>query len=90
MKSFKLTYYTDPGHGWVSIKMQALKDLGISEKISHYSYMRGESAYLEEDCDLGILYQACDSKGIKIELITKHTDSRSPIRSYSVYKNLGV
>jgi hypothetical protein len=90
MKNLKLNYFTDPGHGWVSIKIDALRDLGIADKISTYSYMRGESAYLEEDCDLSTLYQACDAKGIQIELATKHTDSRSPIRSYAVYKNLGV
>ena len=86
MKNLKLNYFTDPGHGWVSVKLQTLVDLGIADKVSHYSYMRGSSAYLEEDCDLGLLYSACDSQGIDISLTTKHTNKRSPIRSYSVYR----
>lgn len=90
MKNLKLNYFTDPGHGWVSVKLQTLNDLGIADKISTYSYMRGSSAYLEEDCDLGLLYQACDSRGLSIDLTTKHTNKRSPIRSYSVYRAGGA
>jgi hypothetical protein len=90
MKNLKLNYFTDPGHGWVSVKLQTLIDLGIADKVSHYSYMRGLSAYLEEDCDLGLLYQACDSRGFKIDLTTKHTNKRSPIRSYATYQVRGV
>jgi len=86
MKNLKLNYFTDPGHGWVSVKLQTLIDLGIADRVSYYSYMRGSSAYLEEDCDLGLLYQACDSRGLKIDLIEKHTNKRSPIRSYATYK----
>ena len=86
MKNLKLNYFTDPGHGWVSVKLQTLIDLGIADKVSYYSYMRGSSAYLEEDCDLGLLFATCDSKGITIDLNTKHTNNRSPIRSYATYK----
>ncbi len=86
MRTLKLNYFTDPGHGWVSVKLETLKTLGIAEKISGYSYMRGASAYLEEDCDLAALFAACDSQEIKIELQTKHTNNRSPIRSYAPYR----
>ena len=86
MKNLKLNYFTDPGHGWVSVKLQTLIDLGIADKVSYYSYSRGSSAYLEEDCDLGLLYQACDARGITIDLKTKHTNKRSPIRSYATYQ----
>ena len=85
MKNLKLNYFTDAGHGWVSVKLQTLIDLGIHNKISHYSYIRGSSAYLEEDCDLGLLYKACDAIGLKIDLTEKHTNNRSPIRSYATY-----
>lgn len=85
-KALKLNYFTDPGHGWVSVKIDLLKKLGIADKISSYSYMRGVSAYLEEDCDLSLLYSACDSQAITIELTAKHTNKRSAIRSYSTYK----
>ena len=85
MQNLTLSYFTDPGHGWVGVKIQVLKNLGIADKVSHYSYMRGASAYLEEDCDLGLLYTTCDALGIKIDLLPKHTNNRSPIRSYATY-----
>lgn len=87
METLNLNYFTDPGHGWVSVKRQTLVDLGIDNQISTYSYMRGSSAYLEEDCDLGLLYKVCDIKGIDIKLTAKHTNKRSPIRSYAVYRS---
>lgn len=90
MKNLKLNYFTDPGHGWVSVKLQTLVDLGIADKISTYSYIRGNSAYLEEDCDLGLLFKECDSRGLKIDLTPKHTNNRSPIRSYATYRFGGV
>jgi len=90
MKNLKLNYFTDPGHGWVSVKLQTLIDLGIADKISTYSYIRGNSAYLEEDCDLNTLYIACHNLGYKIDLTPKHTNNRSPIRSYATYRFGGV
>jgi hypothetical protein len=85
MRNLTLSYFTDPGHGWVSIKIEVLKNLGIADKVSNYSYTRGASAYLEEDSDLGLLYATCDALGIKIDLLPKHTNNRSPIRSYATY-----
>jgi len=45
------TFYEDPGHGWLSVKRQELVDLNILNQISSYSYQRGNTVYLEEDCD---------------------------------------
>ena len=88
MNALNLNYFTDPGHGWVSIKLSILQDLDLMNQISHYSYTRGKSAYLEEDCDLTTLYKACDAKGIKINLTPKHTNKRSPIRSYDSFSKV--
>ena len=90
MRELNLNYFTDPGHGWVSVKKSVLVFLGIADQISHYSYMRGASAYLEEDCDLGLLYRVCDASNIKINLTPKHTNKRSPIRSYDTYRMGGL
>jgi hypothetical protein len=81
----KLNYFTDPGHGWVAIKLNQLEKLGLIDQISHYSYIKGKSAYLEEDCDLGLLFKACDNKGIQIQTFSKHTNNRSKIRSFDHY-----
>ena len=83
--SLKLKYYTDPGHGWVAVKKTLLFKLGIADKISHYSYMKGNTAYLEEDDDASKLVDMLKSSDIAYELVEKYTDRRSPIRNYHMY-----
>lgn len=80
--TLKIKFYTDDGHGWAAVKRKMLDDLGIADRITPYSYQRGQTVYLEEDCDLATLTTALAMKGVKIEYQTKHTDGRSPIRSY--------
>jgi len=81
-----INYYTDAGHGWAACKIDTLRDLGIADAISHYSYMRGRTAYLEEDCDFARLLDALAARGIAYTITEKHTHGRSPIRSYDTYK----
>lgn len=59
-KSKPYTFYEDPGHGWLEVPTQELRDLGIADKISGYSYISsdGKRAYLEEDCDLSVFLEA--------------------------------
>lgn len=46
-------FHSDAGHGWLEVPMQELKELGIDQAISPYSYISEDeqTAYLEEDCD---------------------------------------
>ena len=46
------TFYEDPGHGWLAVPIKELKQLGIWEKITVYSYMDEQFVYLEEDQDM--------------------------------------
>lgn len=85
MTFLKINYFTDPGHGWASVKLSILEDLGLIDQISHYSYIDGKSAYLEEDCDMGRLFDACKARNIELQLTEKHTNNRSKIRGFSVY-----
>jgi hypothetical protein len=82
----KISYYTDPGHGWAACKIETLRSLGIVGQISHYSYMRGRTAYLEEDCDFARLLDALAAAGVDYSIAQKHTNARSPIRSYLTFK----
>ena len=82
MTGMKLKHYTDPGHGWVAVKRNLLVELGILEKITSYSYQKGQTVYLEEDCDYTTLVETLKTRGITVELIEKYTNNRSPIRSY--------
>jgi len=82
MSNLKVKFYSDPGHGWVAVKRQLLVDLGILDKITLYSYQKGNTVYLEEDCDFSTLMTALSNKGIALELDRKCTNKSSPIRCY--------
>lgn len=81
----KLKYYTDPGHGWVPVKRTLLRQLGILDRISSFSYQRGGTVYLEEDCDATLLIEALERHGIEREWTSTHTNRRHPIRSYEPF-----
>lgn len=78
----KIKFYSDPGHGWGAVKRKVLDELGIAHKITAYSYQKGGTVYLEEDCDLPTLVTALATKGVIIAYEEKHTENRHPIRSY--------
>jgi hypothetical protein len=84
-KTLTLKYYTDPGHGWVAVKRHYLIGANIQDRVSAYSYQRGDTVYLEEDCDAALLLDAMRAAGIVVNLVRKHTDRRHAIRSYDSY-----
>ena len=57
-------WVTDPGHGWLAVPFKALRDSGVAEQVSSYSYVgsarRGYVGYalLEEDCDAALVVLA--------------------------------
>ena len=57
-RTISYTFYSDPCHGWAKVPMRDLIALGVADKISRYSYQRGEFAYLEEDSDYSIFLAA--------------------------------
>ena len=85
MKSIIIKVYNDPGHAWGAVKRSVLFELGLLDHISPYSYQRGKTVYLEEDCDLFKLVNKLEKVGIDFTFIEKYTDKRSPIRSYQSF-----
>lgn len=77
-----IKFYSDAGHGWGAVKRGLIDTLGIADKISGYSYQNGNTVYLEEDLDLTTLTKALTLSGGTVKFIEKHTNGRSPIRSY--------
>jgi deoxyadenosine/deoxycytidine kinase len=77
------TFHSDTGHGWLQVKRRELIDLGILDKISHYSYQYGPDVYLEEDGDLNCFMREMKARGKPVEIteINSHYDD-SIIRSY--------
>tara|TARA_R100001244_G_scaffold59072_2_gene49743 strand:+ start:129 stop:389 length:261 start_codon:yes stop_codon:yes gene_type:complete len=52
------TFTEDPGHAWLPVKRSLLKELGVADVISSYSYQEGDTVWLEEDCDAGVFIRA--------------------------------
>lgn len=77
-----LRKYEDPAHGWIAVPMQWLEQFGIVGKISSWSYLRGSTAYLEEDCDAPEFRREAEANGFRLFVDYRHTDDRSSIRSY--------
>ena len=51
-------FIESPGHGWLRVPLREIIQLGIAEKITAYSYMDNQFAYLEEDIDAGVFIRA--------------------------------
>lgn len=82
----KIKFYSDPGHGWGAVKRKVLDQLGIADKITYYSYMKGGTVYLEEDCDLALLVNTLKARNIGFVYEEKSTNRYSPIRNYLRYQ----
>ena len=83
MKSYKL--HTDPGHGWLAVRRKELVELGIADKISRYSYVKGETAYLEEDCDLAVFLKAFNAVHGQDPVITESFREKTFVRNCEPY-----
>lgn len=89
------TMHIDPGHGWLEVPAAELETLGILPKVSGYSYQKDGMVYLEEDCDLSLYLDkigidSCESynKWAAENVVTKHTNYDSPVRSFARFRNL--
>ena len=78
--------HSDAGHGWLAVKLADLKMLGIESDITDFSYIKGKTAYLEEDKDATTYINAMKAKGINV--VVRHGPPRdlSPIRSFKRYE----
>ena len=79
--ALSLTYFTDPGHGWLQVPVECLQRLDIAAQITPYSYMRGGMAYLEEDCDAPRFLQAAKAAGWVVKCAEQNSNRDSFIRS---------
>lgn len=83
----KLKFYADPSHGWLAVKRTVLQQLGILHQITPYSYEKGATVYLEEDADATLFVETAKKMGIEFDIDYKHTNGRSPVRSYKSFKS---
>ena len=86
MTKITVKVFSDSGHAWAKVKIKLLGEFGIENKISMFSYMRGDYAYLEEDSDLNLFVNTLRNYNIYYKFKETHTNKKSKIRSYTHYK----
>jgi hypothetical protein len=83
-------FYSDPGHGWMAVSFKNFFAVGAKlEDVSNFSYARGKTLYLEEDCDAGVFIKAFQKYMNSAPVFFEKFNERTPIRSYEplYYKN---
>ena len=82
----RFRYIQDPGHGWIEVPRQRLRELDIEYNISAYSYVDKGKAYLEEDCDMPLfLAKWKAAHGTEPELVEVVVDSDAFVRNLPRY-----
>ena len=80
-------YIQDAGHGWVKVPLALIRELGITEKITHFSYYNNGQVYLEEDNDTCTFMNAYHARfGFDPKLRDRVArERRSRVRGYEPY-----
>ena len=78
-------FISDCSHGWLKVPLSELARLGIENDISFSSYVRGEYAYLEEDCDYAVFAKAREARNEPFTIRESRTNRLSCIRNYAMY-----
>lgn len=78
----KFKFYSDAGHGWLAVKRELLEQFGLLSKVTHYSYQKGETVYLEEDCDASLFIEYLMANNIAYGITQIAACEYSRIRSY--------
>ena len=79
-----LMWVSDPSHAWLRVPLMMVKGRGLG--ISSHSYIKGDHAYLEEDCDAPKFIKACCEKGAVRGIKEQHYDKPCFIRELARYK----
>ena len=83
--NLKLTFFADPGHGWLRVPLKSLIALDLVDQITPFSYInlnKRAYCYLEEDCDCPTFLQALEAKGITPKISHRISNNESSIRTY--------
>jgi CTP:phosphocholine cytidylyltransferase-like protein len=90
MKNDIYVFVSDAGHGWLTVTIEELIDLGIAEKISSYSYVKENIAYLEEDCDAPLFVKTYNEKYAELPKWEEVYVEDAPLRNYQRYDHKQV
>lgn len=85
MTKLTVTLHDDPGHAWLEVSRAHIAALGLTDRITRYSYVQGDTAYLEEDCDALLFLDAAEAAGWDVEVDEHLCPGWSPIRCLQHY-----
>ena len=86
-RKIETRWHSDPGHAWMAVPADEIRNLGIADQISGFFYLSQGIAYLEEDCDAPRFIHAARSAGIGFDpsLEIRH-EGDAPIRSMGRFR----
>ena len=82
--------HADAGHGWLAVKTKELVELGIADKVSSYSFYKGKTTYLEEDCDATMYINAQTEAGVQVIAKSGKQWATCPVRFFKRVEQLVV
>ena len=85
MDKIKLKWHSDSGHAWLEVPLSAIPPK-VLKNISQFSYMNGNKAYLEEDCDAGLFLEAVGTEINSSEIEDVVYPLQSIIRTYQSFR----
>ena len=81
----RFRFINDPGHAWLEVTRERLRESGVADEISPFSYQHGPFVYLEEDDDATRFLDAIRSAGVHPEIIKTYEDP-TRIRDFAQYR----
>lgn len=84
--AFELVHLSDDGHGWVGAPYALIDRLGIRSEISRYSYRGPDCAWLEEDCDAGVLMRAMAVAGMDYRIKEERVHGNAWVRDMPTFR----
>lgn len=81
----QLHYITDPGHGWLLVTTAQLAEVNLDPgSFTRYSYRKGDTLALEEDCDMATFLRAYEAAKGETPLIhAVDLDHDAPMRRWA-------
>jgi hypothetical protein len=74
-------YISDPGHGWLQVNWTDLRALSLNPtSFSRYSYRKGNTFFLEEDCDAAVFVEAYKAQRGKLPALVEEYQEHTFIR----------
>jgi hypothetical protein len=79
-------YHQDSGHGWLEVPVGEIRAMGLEKRITPYSYLYRDKAYLEEDLDAGTFLDIRKLLPKPVAIQNNHMDGMCYIRDFPHYK----